>query len=61
MKVWLCNLYGELDELVHLAQKRRILASAAAAGVAVAFGSPLGAVIFGLEGRRLTLSMTPEC
>ncbi|KIM24057.1 hypothetical protein M408DRAFT_331976 [Serendipita vermifera MAFF 305830] len=31
------------------AQKRYILAAAAAAGVAVAFGSPLGAVIFGLE------------
>ncbi|PVG03313.1 Cl-channel protein [Serendipita vermifera] len=31
------------------AQKRYVLASAAAAGVSVAFGSPLGAVIFGLE------------
>ena len=33
-----------------LAQKRRILAAAAAAGVSVAFGSPLGGVLFGLEG-----------
>lgn len=32
------------------AQKRRILAAAAAAGVSVAFGSPLGGVLFGLEG-----------
>ena len=33
-----------------LAQKRKILAAAAAAGVSVAFGSPLGGVLFGLEG-----------
>ncbi|KAI9429593.1 voltage gated chloride channel-domain-containing protein [Lactarius indigo] len=32
------------------AQKRKILAAAAAAGVSVAFGSPLGGVLFGLEG-----------
>ncbi|KAF5362525.1 hypothetical protein D9756_002456 [Leucocoprinus leucothites] len=31
------------------ASKRRILAAAAAAGVSVAFGSPLGGVLFGLE------------
>ncbi|KAF7971293.1 hypothetical protein HWV62_21446 [Athelia sp. TMB] len=31
------------------AQKRRLLAAAAAAGVSVAFGSPLGGVLFGLE------------
>ncbi|KLO19071.1 Cl-channel protein [Schizopora paradoxa] len=30
-------------------QKRRILAAAAAAGISVAFGSPLGGVLFGLE------------
>jgi len=35
---------------VRIAQKRRILAAAAAAGVSVAFGSPLGGVLFGLEG-----------
>ena len=35
---------------IHIAQKRRILAAAAAAGVSVAFGSPLGGVLFGLEG-----------
>ncbi|KAI0794494.1 chloride channel [Fomes fomentarius] len=31
------------------ARKRRLLAAAAAAGVSVAFGSPLGGVLFGLE------------
>ena len=35
------------------AQKRRILAAAAAAGVSVAFGSPLGGVLFGLEGTTM--------
>lgn len=34
---------------VHIAQKRRILAAAASAGISVAFGSPLGGVLFGLE------------
>jgi chloride channel 3/4/5 len=30
-------------------RKRKLLAAAAAAGVSVAFGSPLGGVLFGLE------------
>jgi len=33
------------------AEKRHILAAASAAGVSVAFGSPLGGVLFALEGR----------
>ena len=37
------------------AQKRKILAAAAAAGVSVAFGSPLGGVLFGLEGTLICL------
>ena len=36
-----------------IAQKRKLLAAAAAAGVSVAFGSPLGGVLFGLEGSLL--------
>lgn len=36
---------------VFAAQKRKLLAAAAAAGVSVAFGSPLGGVLFGLEGK----------
>ena len=39
--------------IISLAQKRRVLAAAAAAGVSVAFGSPLGGVLFGLEGMIL--------
>ena len=38
---------------VIVAQKRKLLAAAAAAGVSVAFGSPLGGVLFGLEGQFL--------
>jgi len=34
------------------AQKRKLLAAAAAAGVSVAFGSPLGGVLFCLEGQH---------
>lgn len=37
------------------AQKRKILGAAAAAGVSVAFGSPLGGVLFGLEGTLVCL------
>ena len=43
-----CHL--KLICIICLAQKRRVLAAAAAAGVSVAFGSPLGGVLFGLEG-----------
>lgn len=37
------------ETLRNEASKRRLLAAAAAAGVSVAFGSPLGGVLFGLE------------
>ena len=37
-------------DILTSAQKRKLLAAAAAAGVSVAFGSPLGGVLFGLEG-----------
>ncbi|KAG8803922.1 hypothetical protein FRB91_000664 [Serendipita sp. 411] len=43
----LSSLFPSLKQ--NEAQKRYVLAAAAAAGVSVAFGSPLGAVIFGLE------------
>ncbi|OJT09778.1 H(+)/Cl(-) exchange transporter 3 [Trametes pubescens] len=38
-----------IPEIKAVARKRRLLAAAAAAGVSVAFGSPLGGVLFGLE------------
>ena len=44
------SCYLKLICINFLAQKRRVLAAAAAAGVSVAFGSPLGGVLFGLEG-----------
>lgn len=43
-------LLSRLFKLQHNeSQKRKLLAAAAAAGVSVAFGSPLGGVLFGLE------------
>jgi len=39
-----------------VARKRKLLAAAAAAGVSVAFGSPLGGVLFGLEGQNIFYS-----
>jgi H+/Cl- antiporter ClcA len=42
-------------DLAISAQKRKLLAAAAAAGVSVAFGSPLGGVLFGLEGQLAQL------
>jgi hypothetical protein len=50
MKVWGNPPFDVLITQGSIAQKRRILAAAAAAGVSVAFGSPLGGVLFGLEG-----------
>lgn len=40
----------------YVAQKRKLFAAAAAAGVSVAFGSPLGGVLFGLEGKLTTVT-----
>ncbi len=34
---------------VHEAKKREVLSAAAAAGMSVAFGSPIGGVLFSLE------------
>ena len=60
MKVQLASthLYLKTTQTKYVASKRRLLAAAAAAGVSVAFGSPLGGVLFGLEGEQP--SSTPQ-
>ena len=50
MKVWVFFVSNTYQPFSSAAQKRKLLAAAAAAGVSVAFGSPLGGVLFGLEG-----------
>jgi H+/Cl- antiporter ClcA len=55
----LCAASPNLLQTDHsIVQKRRLLAAAAAAGVSVAFGSPLGGVLFGLEGIHSSMLST---
>jgi len=52
-KVYISFLHNNLCRSslnASVAKKRKLLAASAAAGVSVAFGSPLGGVLFGLEG-----------
>ena len=49
---YLCNSVVQLQPLFHEGKMRDILTAASAAGVAVAFGSPIGGVLFSIEVRR---------
>ena len=40
---------GQDVELTRAARKREVLSAAAASGISVAFGSPIGGVLFSLE------------
>jgi hypothetical protein len=49
MKVYLLDIYPREPAYCDLARKREVLSAAAAAGISVAFGSPIGGVLFSLE------------
>lgn len=43
------------------ARKREVLSAAAAAGISVAFGSPIGGVLFSLEVKPSSYSIDEKC
>lgn len=57
MKVRVGQLIVSYDGLADnwLARKREVLSAAAASGISVAFGSPVGGVLFSLEVSKVPL------
>ena len=51
-----CRLFPKYYQ--NEAKKREVLSAAAAAGVSVAFGAPVGGVLFSLEEVRTTFTLS---
>ena len=57
MKVTICDIFVKLKHCDSIsAKKRRIIGDDDEAGISVDFGSPLGGVLFGLEGMLIYCS-----